>query len=117
MLQINWVYSLETGVRQEMRYSSSILRQISLTFFSKDTCQLCKNAEAVLKLTLANAEFEDIGLTTVDIMKPENSDAFDKYCFDVPVLHVDRPNQKRPKKFMHYFNEADLAEEFRRRIE
>lgn len=93
---------------------SAALCRVSLTFFTKETCQLCKNASGILKKTLDQEPFRDVDLTVVDIMKPENSAAFDKYCYDVPVLHVDRPGQKKPVKFMHYFDEAKLAEEFAR---
>lgn len=85
-----------------------------MTFFTKDTCQLCTNARGILYKTLENEKFRDVKLTVVDIMKPENSDAFDKYCYDVPVLHVDREGQTKPVKFMHYFDEAKLTEEFSR---
>lgn len=96
--------------------NTHIARQISLTFFTKDTCQLCKNASAILHKTLESEEFGAVKLTTIDIMKPENSAAFDKYCYDVPVLHVDRPEQKKPVKFMHYFDEEKLSAEFRRQL-
>ncbi|OBA23502.1 DUF836-domain-containing protein [Metschnikowia bicuspidata var. bicuspidata NRRL YB-4993] len=96
--------------------SSTLLRKFSLTFFTKDTCLLCKNASVILHQTLQAKEFKDVKLTTVDIMKPENSSAFDKYCYDVPVLHVDRAGQKKPVKFMHYFDEEKLAAEFKKDI-
>ncbi|KAF7999175.1 hypothetical protein HF325_006707 [Metschnikowia pulcherrima] len=92
--------------------TSALSRQVSLTFFTKDTCQLCKNAAGILHKTLQDEQFKNINLATIDIMKPENSSAFDKYCYDVPVLHVDRPGQKKPVKFMHYFDEAKLVAEF-----
>lgn len=101
-----------TPIRQ-FKASASI-RQVSLTFFTKETCQLCTNARAILYKTLENEKFQNINVKVVDIMKPENSDAFDKYCYDVPVLHVDREGQAKPVKFMHYFDEAKLAEEFGR---
>lgn len=94
--------------------ASTTARQVSLTFFTKDTCQLCTNARVILYKTLEHEKFQDINLKVVDIMKPENSDAFDKYCYDVPVLHVDREGQAKPVKFMHYFDETKLAEEFGR---
>lgn len=87
--------------------------QVLLTFFTKETCQLCKNAGVILNKTLEADDLKSIPLSVVDIMHPDNTAAFDKYCYDVPVLHVDRPGQK-PVKFMHYFDEAKLAEEFRR---
>lgn len=82
---------------------------LSLTFFTKQTCQLCKNAHGVLGSVLQRPEFATVPLTTVDIEQPENKKAFDKYCFDVPVLHVDRAGHKTVK-FMHYFDEAKIVE-------
>lgn len=77
---------------------------------------LCTNAKNILYKTLEHDSLSknDIKLNVVDIMKPENSKAFDMYCYDVPVLHVDRPDQKKPVKFMHYFHEDKLLEEFRK---
>lgn len=103
-------------IATSIRFVSSAApsRLVSLTFFTKDSCQLCKNAKAILDETLSKHEFRNITVNVVDIMKPENSDAFDKYCYDVPVLHVDRPGQRKLVKFMHYFDESKLATEFAR---
>ncbi|CAK7893552.1 hypothetical protein CAAN1_22S00496 [[Candida] anglica] len=88
----------------------------SVTFFTKETCQLCTNAKVVLNKTLESPQLikKDINLEVIDIMKPENSKWFDVYCYDVPVLHVDRPEQKKPTKFMHYFYEDKLLDELNR---
>ncbi|AOW28351.1 hypothetical protein MG5_02768 [Candida albicans P57072] len=75
---------------------------------------LCSNAKFILYDALKSPKLKNmpIKLTTIDIMDPKNQEAFDKYCYDVPVLHVDRPNQAKPVKFMHYFYEDKLLEEF-----
>lgn len=88
--------------------------QTTLTFFTKDTCMLCTNAKQILHETLQQPELQDtpIKLKTIDIMKEENAEWFDIYCYDVPVLHVDRPGQQKPVKFMHYFDKKKLMEEF-----
>ena len=41
-------------------------------------------------------------------MDPNNQEWFDKYCYDVPVLHIEQQGQKL-QKFMHYFNEKELV--------
>lgn len=89
------------------------LRSAKLTLFTKETCQLCTNAHTVLNETLALDELKnkDINLNVIDIMDPANEKWFDVYCYDVPVLHVDRPNQSKPVKFMHYFYQDKLLEE------
>ncbi|RLV83073.1 Glutaredoxin-like protein [Meyerozyma sp. JA9] len=75
---------------------------------------LCTNAKGILQETLQSPELQNtpIELKTVDIMKKENAQWFDVYCYDVPVLHVDRPGQAKPVKFMHYFDKKKLTEEF-----
>ncbi|ODV77023.1 uncharacterized protein CANTADRAFT_23860 [Suhomyces tanzawaensis NRRL Y-17324] len=95
---------------------SSRLAVTSLTFFTKETCQLCTNAKTILYDTLKDESLNDksIKLDVIDIMKPENSKWFDVYCYDVPVIHIDRPNQKKPVKFMHYFHHDKLLEEFQK---
>lgn len=91
-----------------------VSQKLELTFFTKATCMLCTNARGILLDTLKDDSMKDkdLNLKIVDIMKPENSEAFDAYCFDVPVLHVDRSNQTKPVKFMHYFYNDKLLEEF-----
>ncbi|KAK6455721.1 uncharacterized protein RJT20DRAFT_129044 [Scheffersomyces xylosifermentans] len=98
------------------RYLSSSAahsQKIALTFFTKDTCMLCTKAKGVLKSTLENDALkgEEIDLKVVDIMHPDNGTWFEAYCYDVPVLHVDRPSQNKPVKFMHYFDEEKLVKE------
>lgn len=92
---------------------TSTLRQVSLTFFTKETCLLCIKADKVLSGVLDAEDLQNVPLKKVDIMDPANSKAFDKYCYDVPVLHVDRPGQAKPVKFMHYFDAEKIAEELR----
>lgn len=77
---------------------------------------LCTNAKGILETTLKLPSLQDqkINLNTIDIMKPENQEWYDKYCYDVPVLHVDRQGQKKPVKFMHYFYVDKLEEEFKK---
>jgi glutaredoxin len=98
-------------------HSPSSLRQaISLTFFTKDTCKLCTDAKEILNKTL-NDEVnnnKEIKLKTIDIMDPQNQKWFDVYCYDVPVLHVDREGQLKPVKFMHYFHQDKLTNEFQK---
>lgn len=96
--------------------ASRLNRQIALTFFTKEKCQLCKNARQVLDSALHQIGPKKPVLKIVDIMKLENSEAFEKYCFDVPVLHVDRHGLKKLVKFMHYFKEQELVEEMTRDI-
>lgn len=99
-----------TSVSQSSR---SLLNSVRLTFFTKPTCQLCVNAHRVLDEALRESNISP-ALEIVDIMRPENSAAFDKYCYDVPVLHVERPHQIKPVKFMHFFNKDEIINELRK---
>lgn len=104
-------------VSSSLRFrSSQLLRQVSLTFFTKETCLLCIKANKVLQGVLEAEDLKKVKLSKVDIMAPENSAAFDKYCYDVPVLHVDRPGQAKPVKFMHYFDADNISQELRKKI-
>lgn len=113
LLQRQLRVSILSAVRQFSSTSKSYQKP-SLTFFTKETCMLCTNARGILFKTLEHESLkeEKIDLKIVDIMKPENKEWFDVYCYDVPVLHVDRTNQTKPIKFMHYFYEDKLLEEF-----
>lgn len=95
--------------------SSYTVSRIRLTFFTKDNCQLCKNAKAVLTETMNSASDKDITLTTVNILDPMNAEAFDNYCYDVPVLHVESTTGNKVVKFMHYFDKTKILEEIRKK--
>lgn len=92
---------------------------VKLTFFSKDTCQLCTNAKQVLEKAMHNQHIKakELDLEVVDIMDPKNSKWFDMYCYDVPVLHIEGSDMKKPVKFMHYFDEGKIVGEINKCIE
>ncbi|WLF78382.1 hypothetical protein PVL30_002120 [Lodderomyces elongisporus] len=92
-------------------YSINSIRKLtSVTFFTKDTCKLCSDAKQILESSLNNPTVENDHLQVkyIDIMDPNNQEWFDKYCYDVPVLHIEQQGQKL-QKFMHYFNEKELV--------
>lgn len=95
---------------------SRLNQALSLTFFTKETCKLCTDAKEILHKTLEDDtnKNKDIKLTTIDIMDPKNQKWFDIYCYDVPVLHVNRDGQEKPIKFMHYFHQDKLTDEFQK---
>ncbi|PVH22574.1 hypothetical protein CXQ85_005146 [Candidozyma haemuli] len=104
------------SVQTLKRFISSHARlgSLALTFYTKDGCQLCKNAKGVLDNVIKKANNKALKLEIIDISKPENSDAFDKYCYDVPVLHVNRADEAKPVKFMHYFDMSKILQEINR---
>lgn len=86
---------------------------LSLTLFTKETCSLCVKARAILDNTTRHHSMPAHTLTIVDITDPAHSTWFDRYCFDVPVLHVERDkSDEQPVKFMHYFDKEKLLREF-----
>lgn len=92
--------------RSIRRFSTStplLKNKVHLTLFGKEGCSLCDQAKTVLSQVLEskssiNKKFE---LKYVDITDPLNKLWWEKYCFDVPVLHFDRFEQPRPVKMMH----------------
>lgn len=96
-----------------IRYAShqARCRKVHLTLYTKDNCQLCITARDVLNRVMKECSYERISLEVVDIMKPENSDSFERYCYDVPVLHIRKPSMQKPIKFMHNFDHEKLLKE------
>lgn len=87
-------------------------QKITLTLFAKDGCSLCDKAKVVVEEVRDNETMANkFNLQYVDITQPLNKQWWDAYCFDVPVLHVDRTNQEDPVKFMHYLNSEKIIEE------
>ena len=57
----------------------------TIKLFTKDGCTLCDVAKDVLAMAAAQRPHT---LEKVDITDPENSAWWDKYKYDIPVLHV-----------------------------
>lgn len=94
----------------QTRSKSTVL----LKFFTKAHCMLCTNANEILQQAISSPDVENVKLnfTKVDIMDPNNKEWFDKYCYDVPVLHIELPNDNVVKKHMHYFDKSQLIKDF-----
>ncbi|CAK9437889.1 uncharacterized protein LODBEIA_P22670 [Lodderomyces beijingensis] len=103
--------------RSKLAYSTSSTSATTLTFFTRQGCKLCSDAKDVLdnslqkSSSLLSPNFR-LDLRIIDIDEPANQEWFDKYCYDVPVLHVEASDQKL-KKFMHYLNEDELIQVFK----
>lgn len=114
---IKYAQSARSGlniISSRRLFSSSTLlkQQITLTLYAKDGCSLCDKAKVVLDEVSQNSNVQkSYNLQYVDITQPLNKQWWDKYCFDVPVLHVDRTNQEEPVKMMHYLNQEDIVNE------
>lgn len=88
-----------------MRASRSLLSVVR--FYTRPNCGLCANAEYELEKAAERAKF---GVLNIDITKPENEAHFDKYAFDVPVLHIAASESAEPAKvFMHRVTSDELV--------
>lgn len=98
---------------RSLRFYSS-RPQINLRFFSKPDCQLCNEANAVLKTAISQLQpkmQQSISpVEYVDITKPENGEWFECYRYDIPVLWIQREGYKNVV-FMHRFDKEELVEE------
>ncbi|QLL33433.1 hypothetical protein HG536_0E03440 [Torulaspora globosa] len=106
-MSLRSVRSLHSSLR--LYYSSDL----KLTLFSKDNCGLCDKAKDVMgKVLKDNQELERKAVyTIVDIDDPANKDWWEKYCFDIPVLHIeDSTRQGSLLKIFHRLDEKDVVD-------
>ncbi|KAK9328973.1 hypothetical protein V1520DRAFT_280265 [Lipomyces starkeyi] len=79
-----------------------------MTIFSRPQCGLCHEAkESIAKAINRLPEFR---YSEIDILKPENQEWFDKYAYDVPVIHFQTAEDKGVKKIMHKIHEQDVID-------
>ncbi|KAK9469460.1 glutaredoxin-like domain-containing protein [Lipomyces arxii] len=78
----------------------------SIILFGRPQCGLCEEAkEAVMK---AKKSLPEIEYKTIDILQPDNKSWFDKYAYDVPVIHFQATENSPIKKIMHHIHEQDV---------
>ncbi|KAK9428370.1 hypothetical protein V1505DRAFT_377205 [Lipomyces doorenjongii] len=79
-----------------------------MTIFSRPQCGLCDEA----KISIANAikRLPKFRYSEIDILKPENQEWFDKYAYDVPVIHFQTAENETVKKIMHKIHERDVID-------
>lgn len=110
MISMLTLKTITRGICNQARFKSTVL----LKFFTKANCMLCTNANEILQQAISSPTVDQINLdlTKIDIMDPKNKEWFDKYCYDVPVLHIELPQDKVLKKHMHYFDKKQLVKDF-----
>lgn len=89
---------------------------VKLTFFSKPNCGLCEAAKEVLDDVLTSEEFvnESIPVKNININDIRNKEWWNAYCFDIPVLHIEKKDDKKSLiKIMHFFREDELTEKLK----
>lgn len=103
MFTVSKLSALSRTITARSFSQSYNVRNISLTLFTKDDCSLCTEAKSVIDKAIKDPSLNNqkIMLNLVDIMEDKNSNWYDAYCYDVPVLHIDKPNNEKPIKFMH----------------
>lgn len=77
-------------------------RKHLLTLFTNPTCHLCTIARSSLQSV---AQKRAIEWREVNIMQKGNEEWYDKYCFDVPVIHA---SVNGKSKLMHWIYEEDV---------
>jgi len=80
----NLLQQLPQNALIQRRCKVSVEGRPKLTLYSKSSgCSLCDDAKEVL------VQFKDrVEFVEVDIGLAENKDWFKKYCFDIPVIHL-----------------------------
>ncbi|CCH46443.1 hypothetical protein BN7_6037 [Wickerhamomyces ciferrii] len=112
MLRYSAKTILQSPFRRQFSSQASLFQKVTLTLYAKDGCSLCDKAKVVVdEVHNSDKLSKKINLQYVDITQPLNKQWWDAYCFDVPVLHVDRTNQEDPVKFMHRLNGDEIIEE------
>lgn len=99
--------------RRSFSHSSQLLTsKVLLTLYAKDGCSLCDKAKVVCEEVRSSKDLKNpISFQYVDITEPLNKDFWEAYCFDVPVLHLDRRSDPETVKFMHYLDTGKIVEE------
>ncbi|AET38673.1 Mgp12p Ecym_3172 [Eremothecium cymbalariae DBVPG len=101
------------NIHRSLHYSRVLrkYRDIKLILFSKEECGLCDSAKQVMTQVLKLPEFKSTQFEITDITDPRNTEWWNKYCFDVPVLHIqDKNNPEKLEKIFHRFNEKQVVQ-------
>lgn len=90
---------------------------VKLTFFSKPNCGLCDQAKEVIDDVFERKEFHNkaVSLEIVNITDRKNAKWWKEYCFDIPVLHIEKVGDpKSCTKILHFLEEDDISDKIRR---
>ncbi|KAL3231185.1 Uncharacterized protein RNJ44_00824 [Nakaseomyces bracarensis] len=87
--------------------------RVKLTFFSKPQCGLCEQAKEIIDDVLEEQDFKEdkVSMEIVNINQLNNKKWWELYCFDIPVLHVEKIGD--PTSLFKIFHriEEDVLEE------
>ncbi|KAK9368875.1 hypothetical protein V1509DRAFT_563792 [Lipomyces kononenkoae] len=77
-----------------------------MTIFSRPQCGLCDEAKESIASAIKG--LPAFTYSEINILKPENQEWFDKYAYDVPVIHFQTAEHEEVKKIMHRIHEQDV---------
>lgn len=90
--------------------------KVKLTLFSKPQCGLCEHAKEIIDDVLDKPEFpkDDIKMEIINITQINNKKWWELYCFDIPVLHVQKTDDPSSLfKIFHRIDEDILEEKIK----
>ncbi|KAK9237532.1 hypothetical protein V1525DRAFT_426265 [Lipomyces kononenkoae] len=79
-----------------------------MTIFSRPQCGLCDEAKE--SIASAVKRLPEFTYSEINILEPENQGWFDKYAYDVPVIHFQTAENEAVKKIMHRIHEQDVID-------
>lgn len=79
------------------------MNKMLVEIYSKENCSLCDKAKEIIKKVSLDTDFDFV---EIDITK--NPEIFEKYKYDIPVIHINKIIA-----FKHRIEEA----EFRKKLE
>ncbi|KAK9766784.1 hypothetical protein K7432_003860 [Basidiobolus ranarum] len=83
-------------------------KRLLLTLFGSKGCGLCHEAKDALLKVKKLVPFE---LQEIDIHQPENQKRWEKYTFDIPVVHLNGE-----EILMHRVDETKLTEQLKKKL-
>ncbi|KAK9475782.1 hypothetical protein V1514DRAFT_339039 [Lipomyces japonicus] len=89
-----------------MRLTRQLFMTAKLTLFTRAGCGLCDEAKRAVTTVISNAAIKPV-YAEVDIDNANHRQWFDKYAFDVPVLHWQN-DEGKTGKIMHHIGPADV---------
>lgn len=87
--------------------------KVKLTLFSKPQCGLCIHAKEIIDDVLESSNFakDDIEMNIVNISQLNNKKWWELYCFDIPVLHIEKAEDPSSVFKIYHRIDEDVLEE------
>ncbi len=84
--------------------------KVVVTLYTKEGCTLCDKVKDVLKQVQEESEFAH-SLRQIDITDDDQQDSFDRYKYDIPVLHIATDNSEDDAYWTKHRLTAEEAKE------